>query len=65
MAIVFRRHDTIAQNLSSADRSSYARLKAALIARQTSQAEADSQLDAFFWKCFEDDAEDEGDDQEP
>ena len=60
----FRRHDTTAQSLSALDRQAYAREKAALIADRAVQSDIDERLNAFFWKCFEDDAEDEGDDRD-
>lgn len=57
----FRRHDTTAKYLSDADRQKYAARKAALIKARAGQDDADEQLNAFFWQCFEDDEEDEGD----
>lgn len=56
----FRRHDATARHLSAPDRQKYATKKAALTKAQASQADADEQLNAFFWQCFEDDDEDEG-----
>ena len=61
MPIDFRRHDSTAKHLSPDDRQKYAVKKAALIKAQAEQAVADEQLNAFFWECFEDDDEDEGD----
>ncbi|MEO8685843.1 MAG: hypothetical protein ABI414_13510 [Devosia sp.] len=61
MATSFRRHDTTARHLSLADQQAYAREKAALIAAKADQDQADAKLNAFFWQCFEDDDEDEGD----
>lgn len=58
----FRRHDTTAKHLSAPDRQKYALKKAELIKARSEQADADEQLNAFFWQCFEDDDEDEGDD---
>ncbi|MET3900579.1 hypothetical protein ABIB57_004545 [Devosia sp. UYZn731] len=60
MPASFRRHDSTAQNISPADRQAYARLKAELLAANIGQAEVDTKLNSFFWQCFEDDDEDEG-----
>lgn len=57
----FRRHDATAKHLSADDRQKYAAKKAALIKGQAGQDDADEQLNAFFWQCFENDDEDEGD----
>ncbi|MHA6689167.1 hypothetical protein [Devosia sp. A449] len=65
MSTDFRRHDTTAKHLSAADRQKYALKKAELIRLQAAQAAADEQLNAFFWQCFEDDEEDEGEDPQP
>ena len=62
MPLNFRRHDATAQNLTSPAQQAYAAKKAALIKSGVSQDEADEILNAFFWQCFEDDDEDEGDD---
>lgn len=61
MAIDFRRHDATAKNLTPADRQAYSSKKSALIKAGVSQEEADEAINAFFWQCFEDDEEDEGD----
>jgi hypothetical protein len=61
MAADFRRHDATAKSLSAPDRQTYALEKAKLVKDHVSQAEADEVLNAFFWRCFEDDDEDEGD----
>ena len=58
--IDFRRHDTTAKHLPDLDRQKYALKKAELIKAKVEQAQADEQLNAFFWQCFEDDDEDEG-----
>ncbi|MET3927783.1 hypothetical protein [Devosia sp. 2618] len=63
MPIDFRSHDTTAKSLSPADRQKYAVQKAELIRARAEQSAADEQLNRFFWQCFEDDDEDEGDDQ--
>lgn len=60
MPASFRRHDSTAQNISPTDRQAYARLKAKLLAGNIGQEEVDTQLNRFFWQCFEDDDEDEG-----
>jgi len=60
MPASFRRHDSTAKHVSLADQQAYARLKAELIAGNASQEAADTQLNSFFWQCFEDDDEDEG-----
>lgn len=60
--IDFRRHDTTAKNLTHPAQQAYRLKKAALIKAGVSQDEADTALNAFFWQCFEDDDEDEGDD---
>lgn len=62
MAIDFRRHDATAKNLTAPARQAYGLKKAALMKAGVSQSEADEALNAFFWQCFEDDDEDEGDD---
>ena len=64
MPIDFRRHDTTAKNLSVPDQQTYRSKKAALIKAGSGQDAADEALNAFFWQCFEDDDEDEGDDAE-
>ena len=56
----FRRHDATAKNLNAADRQKYALKKAELIKVRAEQADADEQLNSFFWQCFDDDDEDEG-----
>ena len=61
MPIDFRRHDATAKNLSAPDRQRYASEKARLVKDRVDQAEADEVLNKFFWRCFEDDDEDEGD----
>ena len=61
MPASFRRHDTTARHLSPVDQQAYSREKAALIAAKADQDQADAKLNAFFWQCFEDDDEDEGD----
>ena len=61
MPASFRRHDTTAHHLSPVDQQAYSREKAALIAAKADQDQADAKLNAFFWQCFEDDDEDEGD----
>ena len=60
MPIDFRRHDATAKNLSALDQQAYRLKKAALIRAQAEQDAADEALNAFFWQCFEDDDEDEG-----
>lgn len=62
MAVDFRRHDAMAKNLTSPDQQAYGLKKSAMIKAGVSQGEADEALNAFFWQCFEDDDEDEGDD---
>lgn len=62
MAIDFRRHDATAKNLTPPARQAYGLKKSALIKAGVSQDDADEALNAFFWQCFEDDDEDEGDD---
>jgi len=64
MLIDFRRHDATAKNLSVPDQQAYRSKKAALIKAAVGQDAADEALNAFFWQCFEDDDEDEGDDRE-
>ena len=64
MLIDFRRHDATAKNLSVPDQQAYRSKKAALIKAGANQDAADEALNAFFWQCFEDDDEDEGDDRE-
>lgn len=60
MTLDFRRHDATAKNLSPVDRNAYALKKSDLIKGRVQQAEADEILNTFFWQCFEDDDEDEG-----
>ena len=60
MPASFRHHDTTARNISPADQQAYARLKAELTAANVSQEDADTKLNTFFWQCFENDDEDEG-----
>jgi hypothetical protein len=60
MPASFRRHDSTAQNISPADRQAYSRLKAELLATNAAQQDVDARLNQFFWQCFEDDDEDEG-----
>lgn len=62
MAIDFRRHDATSKNLTSPAQQAYKLKKSALIKVGASQSDADEALNAFFWQCFEDDDEDEGDD---
>lgn len=61
MTIDFRRHDATAKNLTSPAQQAYGLKKSAMIKAGVSQGEADEALNAFFWQCFEDDDEDEGD----
>ncbi|KKC35344.1 hypothetical protein WH87_17380 [Devosia epidermidihirudinis] len=61
MPIDFRKHDATAKHLPDADRQKYTLKKAELIKAKVAQDAADEQLSAFFWQCFEDDDEDEGD----
>ena len=61
MAIDFRRHDATAKNLTAPAQQAYRVKKSELIKAGRSQADADEALNAFFWQCFEDDDEDEGD----
>jgi hypothetical protein len=60
MTIEFRRHDATAKNLTPTDQQAYRLRKSALQKAGASQDEADEALNAFFWQCFEDDEEDEG-----
>lgn len=62
MAIDFRRHDATAKNLTPPAQQAYRLKKSELINAGLSQGEADETLNAFFWQCFEEDDEDEGDD---
>ena len=62
MAVDFRRHDATAKNLTPQAQQAYRLKKSALIKAGASQGEADEALNAFFWQCFEEDDEDEGDD---
>ena len=60
MTADFRRHDATAKNLSTPDRQKYVLKKAELIKARAGQADADEQINALFWQCFEEDDEDEG-----
>jgi hypothetical protein len=60
MPIDFRRHDSTARHLAAPGREKFALKKAELLKAKVGQAAADEQLNAFFWQCFEDDDEDEG-----
>ena len=61
MTLDFRRHDATAKNLSPSDRQAYSLKKSELLKTRVTQAAADELLNTFFWQCFEDDDEDEGD----
>jgi len=61
VATNFRRHDITAKSLSAPDQQAYALEKAKLVKDRVGQTEADDVLNKFFWLCFEEDDEDEGD----